>query len=145
MRPYLVLLAFLTACGDQDVQIDDTAGDDTATPGYTVDVVADGQTVSVDLSTLGTVDFEGAPVVVLPDVLDASGLSVPWSERTYDFVASDGFRPSEHSCPPLDWSVAAQGCFYPSTGNLVWDSSLGLSGCYYVDDVVTVEALALGR
>jgi hypothetical protein len=146
MRPTLVLLALLSACDDQDVNLDDTGpGDDTSASGTTVDVVADGNTASVDLSTLTTVTFEGNQVVKLPDVLDASGLTVTWSERTYDWVASDGFRPSEHDCPPLDWTTVQQGYLYPESGNLVWESALDLPGCYFVDGLATIDVLAAGR
>jgi len=134
MRPFLALLALLAACDDQDVDLDDTS-----TPGYTVDVVADGQTVPVDLSTLGTVAFEGNQVVPLPGVLAASGLNTTWSERTYDFVASDGYRPSTNDCPPVDWDAMQMGYIYPASGNVVWDKAAGLPGCYNVDETVTID------
>ncbi len=142
----LALLALLAACDEQDVHLDDThGGDDTSAHGYMVDVVADDVTVAVDLSTLATTTFEGNPAVELPDVVAASGLGVTWSERTYDFEGSDGYRPSGNDCPPVDWTAAQLGYLFPDSGNLVWDEAAGLRGCYYVDAMVIVDVQDAAR
>jgi len=137
----------LAACGDQEVKLDDTGTDDTTTTAtYEVKVVADDQEVPVDLFTLETVEFEGGQVVPVTAVLAATGLSVAWEERTYDFVAYDGYRPStKDGCDPVDYTAIQGAYLYPGSGNLVWDASLGLFGCYFVDGMVEIDALAPAR
>lgn len=154
----LPLTFIIAGCGEQKAEIDTAGGDtedtedssedsdsgdtedtdDTEIVGYPVDVTVDGTTVTVGLGGLETVNFEGGEVVTLVSVLGATDLKVSWADRYYDFLASDGFRPSEHSCPSLNYTTAQSGYLFPSSGNLVWEKSLGLSGCYFVDGVVEV-------
>lgn len=135
-RILALLPLLLAACGEQDVKIGDSA--DTAGLSWAMEVTADGQAATVDLGTLPTVDFEGNDVVKVTDVLDATGLAVTWSERTYDFVASDGYQPSTNDCPPVDYPTVQGGYFYRESGDLVWETALGLFGCYYVDGTVQI-------
>ena len=78
-------------------------------------------------------------MIPLTAVLDASGLSVTWSDRTYDFTASDGFKPSQHGCGPVDFTSVQGGYVYPLTGDLNWDEALGLRGCYFVNGAVSID------
>jgi hypothetical protein len=133
-------LTFLVACPEQEVKGDDTGADDTgADPTYEMEVVADGGSATVNLYDLDTSDFEGDTVVAVTAVLEASGLSVTWEERTYDFVASDGFTPSSRDCEPVDYSTLQNAYFYRESGNLVWDAAIEQAGCYFVDNTVTVD------
>ena len=117
-----------------------TPGDSSA-PGYQLEVAADGGSASVDLSDLAAVDLAGETVVALTAVLDASGCEVTWADRTYDFEASDGYRPSANDCGPSDWTTIQGGYIYPETGNLTWDEGLGMLGCLFVDGVVLMDVL----
>ncbi|MFH1465797.1 MAG: hypothetical protein ABIO70_15530 [Pseudomonadota bacterium] len=145
-------LALLTACPEQEVKTDDTnaEGDtdadtdaDTDTDSDTdlvrnIDVVADGASATINLYGLATATYDGDTVVAVTTVLEASALGVTWAERTYDFEASDGFKPSDRDCGPSDYTTIQGAYLYRETGNLVWDEALALPGCFYVDDVVKV-------
>jgi len=133
-KPVLLFAGFLLACNQE---VDDT--EDTDSEGYEVEVTADGGTAMVDLSTLSTTTLEGDDVVALTEILTASELSVTGADRTYDFVASDGYRPSSKDCGPVDPTTLSGGYLYPASGHLVWDAALDLAGCFFVDGVVTVE------
>ena len=77
--------------------------------------------------------------LLFDSVLQASALDLDWESLFYDFLASDGFRPSEHSCPPLNHTTVLEGHFFVSNGNLVFPDALDLAGCYYVDGVVEID------
>jgi len=133
---YLMLTCCLSGCAEQDVSLDEDTGP--AGSGYQVAVTADGETATVDLSTLSLVTREGESWVALPEILQASELPVTWSERTYDFLASDGYTPSSKECWPVDYDTVGQGYLHPASGNLDWDESAGLAGCYFVTEVVEI-------
>lgn len=144
-RFYLAFPLILVACGDQEVKPGET-GDTGATQSYLLTVDVDGQSADVDIATLATVDFGGDALVPATAVLDASGLTVTWSERTFDFLASDGYRPSDKTdCVPVDYTTLQGGYFYPESGELVWDESLGLFGCYNVKGTVAIEVQPVAR
>lgn len=135
-------LSLLLAC-DQEVSTDDTGSGDGGTPtgeGYTVTVSAAGATADVDISTLGTVQVNGETVAPLQALVQASGLAEDWAGSTWDFEASDGFRPSDRDCEPLAWETLAQGGIFLESGNLTWEDALDLPGCYYVNGVILFEA-----
>lgn len=129
------------------LRVDDVAtieAADGAATGQSVEVVYDGTSHEVDLSTLDTVDVGGAQLVVLADVVEAAELGVAVEDLVFDFVASDGFRPEDSSncvdVVPLAGSALASGFIDPVTRDLSWDEALGLPGCMGIDDVVTIEA-----
>lgn len=136
----------LVGCGDQEVEKTDTGTGDTGSEAvsYEVEVTADGNAEVVDIGTLETTTVEDADVVPVTSVLEATSLEVTWSERTYDFVASDGYRPSTKDCGPVDYTTLEGAYLYPESGNLTWSEDLGLEGCFYVDEVVTVEVQDAG-
>jgi hypothetical protein len=136
----LLPLSLLTACPKQEVTDDTgTPTDDTDTNlSRMIDVVADGSTVAVDLYDVATSTYGEDTVVAVSAVLEASALEITWAERTYDFEASDGFKPSDRDCGPVDWATLQGAYLYRETGNLVWDESLKLPGCFFVDDTVKV-------
>lgn len=144
MTRFLLLgLLGLAACGDQKVDTEDTdETEETDAPGYTIEVAAQGETAEVDLSDVSTSDLDGEQVVMIGDVLTASGLTATWADLSYDFEASDGYRPSVKGCGPVDYDTVLQAGLHPETGNLTWAESLGLEGCFYVDGVVLVDAIA---
>jgi hypothetical protein len=149
MSRFLLLLVPIVVACDQQTQtaLDDTAAStsppstSTADPGLPFVVEADGEQATVGLGTIDLVTVAGDRVVPLADVLQASGLPVTWEDRTYDFLASDDFQPSQRGCEPLGWTELEGGYAYPETGNLTWDEALGLPGCYFVNEVVTILVL----
>ncbi len=126
---------------DEDVDTGADTPDDSSALGYQLTVTVDGDSATTDLSELATTDLAGESVVALSVVLEASGFEVTWADRTYDFEASDGYRPSTNDCGPSDWAAMQGGYIFPETGNLTWDESLGIMGCLFVDGVVLVDVL----
>ena len=133
---FLALCCCLCGCAEQDVTLEEETGP--VEIGREVAVTADGETAAVGLSTIEPVTWEGEAWVSLPDVLQASELVVTWEERTYDFLASDGYTPSSRECWPVDYATLVLGYVHTESGNLDWDESAGLPGCYYVTSVVEV-------
>jgi len=143
---------------DSDVSSDSASSMDSATPtdssastdadaavqgnGVTVAVSYDGQSSTVDLGSVATSTYKESQLVKLSDLWTASKFSVDPSTLQFEFVASDGFKPSNKGCPDLSGSVLAQGYIDPTSRYLTWDEALGFKGCYSVKDVAKINAHA---
>lgn len=112
-----------------------------------VEVVYGETTVTVDLTTLATVEREGEDHVRLTDVVEAASLGVVIADLGFDFEASDGFRPSNSGncadATPLAGDQIEHGFISVSGRNLSWADDAGLPGCMNLDNVVLIEATDL--
>jgi hypothetical protein len=95
---------------------------------------------AVDLGTLQGTEDGDLCLVPLMDVVDAAGLGFDPEASYYDFMASDGFRPTQVDCVTVDATTLELGWVDRVTGTLVWDESLGLRGCYSVTKAVEIAA-----
>lgn len=94
----------------------------------------------VDLGTLTGTEDGDLCLVPLMDVVDAAGIGFDPDKSYYDFVGSDGFRPTQVECLTVDATVLEQSWVDRVTGTLVWDDSLGMRGCYSVTKAVEIAA-----
>ncbi len=135
---FLLPALLCAACGlEQDVSLDEP---ETASPaGLSVTVVREGREAEVFLNDLQPVVVDDRPVYLLRDILLAAGLGEEEiGSMRFDFEAEDGFRPSSVGCEPLEGEDLALGYLDPDGMALVWDSSLGLRGCYWVNGIVRI-------
>lgn len=130
-------LLVLAACGDDDQTVDPGGQQN---PALEVGVFHEGQSANVDLGTLSTTAYKGVSLVKLSDVWTASGFTADRTTLEFEFVASDGFKPSNKDCADLPGTVLDQGYIDPATRNLTWDEALGFQGCYSVKDTVQINA-----
>jgi hypothetical protein len=139
LRPVfaVILLSVMTltfACDD---------GDGSEDPG-SVEVVYDGNTVTVDLADVESVDLDGVEAARLSDVFEAANLGVELAALEFDFEGSDGFLSSSSSnCEalvPLSGELLTQGYIELVSRNLSWDEALGFPGCLRVDDTARILA-----
>ncbi|MFW5739659.1 MAG: hypothetical protein ACOC1F_04775 [Myxococcota bacterium] len=129
------LLLCLGCSDDQSVDPGSSGGEPAV-----LDVSYDGQSVPVDLGDLATTPYEGVELVKLSDVWAESGITADRAALAFEFVASDGFKPSNKDCEDLAGTNLDQGYIDPVSRNLTWDESLGLGGCYAVRDTVEMNA-----
>jgi len=94
----------------------------------------------VDLGTLSGTEEGDLCLVPLMDVLEEVSLGFDPSTSYYDFVAADGFRPTQVDCVTVDATILELGWVDRVTGTLVWDASLGMRGCYSVTAAVEIAA-----
>lgn len=140
----LMLLGLWTACLLSGcAQEEDLAGELT---GHTIEVVYQGETVSVDTgSVLQTDRGDGELGVLLSDLLSEALPEADLATLGFDFESSDGFRPgSRLPCKgslPVPYDKLAQGYFMPLTGSLWWDEGLGFGGCLYVEGIERIYVL----
>jgi len=134
----LLLALLCPACGlQQDVSFDEP---EAASPeGLSVTVAWGGNEAEVFLNALDPLVVEERTVYLLRDILLAAGLEEEEiGSMRFDFEAEDGFRPSSVGCEPLEGEDLALGYLDPDGMALVWDSSLGLRGCYWVSRIVRI-------
>lgn len=140
----LVLLQ-LAACGD-DQSVDNGANQNPAVDGGSdatgqiLTVSYQGQSYPINLASLATSTYKGVNLVRLSDVWVATGSAVDPTTLAFEFVSSDGFKPSAKGCADLPGSVLAQGYIDPTSRNLTWDEALGFKGCYSVKDAAQMNA-----
>jgi hypothetical protein len=156
LRVVLVLGFLVAACkrdpaGDQPSAASASVSPSTRAPAPSVAagsvrLTLGGGVATVPLAGLPTTGRAGEPKVRLADVWAAAKLASPASRLRFDFVGSDGFRPtSRPKCPErLDGSALEHGYIDAKTRSLSWDDSLGLAACYRVRDVVQIEAVERG-
>ncbi len=139
-RKWLCSLLALVCLGcglEQDVSLD--APEAAPPEGPSVSVSWDGIEAEVFLDDLDKVLVEEALVCLLWDVLVAAGLEEEEiRSMRFDFESADGFRPSRKGCDPLEDESLMLGYLDPEDMNLIWDSSLGLPGCYRVTQVARI-------
>ena len=142
-RPRRILLSLFLAltcpaCGlQQDISFDEPEA--VSPEGASVVVAWDGNEAEVFLTDLDPITVEGRSVYPLWDILLAAGLEEEEVQSMcFDFEADDGFRPSSVGCEPLEGEDLALGYLDPDGMALVWDSTLGLRGCYWVNRIVRI-------
>lgn len=137
------LLTFLfAACGsDQEVNSGNPTNpaSDSGAP-VVIQVTHQTQSVPVNLKTLPTTSYKGTTVVKLSEVWSGSKLPGDRNTLEFEFVSSDGFKPSDKGCAPLSGSVLDKGYINPTSRNVMWDESLGYRGCYSVNDAAKMNA-----
>lgn len=141
LRNVRVLLAlttaFLLAC-DQDVT------DDPTTELQSVDVVFGDQTHTVDLGDVTAVTFnDDDEHAQLSAVIAAAGITEPLTSLQVDFLAGDGFVPTNSpNCTeelvPVAGELLEQGYIHMRTRRVVWEESLGFPGCLSVSNTVQI-------
>ncbi len=137
----------LTACGD-DQTVDPGANQTPASDGgadasgVVVQVSFDGQSKTLDLGTLPTTEYKGVNLIKVSDLWTASQFGVDPATLEFEFVSTDGFKPSVKDCADLPGNVIDKGFLDPTSRNLTWDESLGYPGCYSVKEVAEMNAHA---
>jgi hypothetical protein len=122
------LLLALVACGDDDPE------DACHVDAVTLTVTYGGQTADVDLADLdGVLDGEVCRVPLV-DVVTTATLGIDLPSTYVTFEAADGFRPTQVGCSELPGTTLDDGDVDRPTGTILWDESLGLRGCYHVND-----------
>ena len=130
-----VLCSWLVGCSeDQAVDPGTNTGD-----AKSVDVVHGADSVKVFLGALSTLQYKEVDVVRLGDVWAAAFPSAVPNSLAFSFVSATGFRPSDKDCADMPGALLGSGYIEPTSGNLVWDESLGLRGCYSVRETVRIE------
>ena len=130
-----VLCSLLAGCSeDQAVDPGTNTGD-----AKSVDVVHGADSVKVSLGTLSTLQYKEVDVVRLGDVWTAAFPSTDPNGLAFSFVSASGFRPSDKDCADMPGPLLGNGYIEPVSGNLVWDESLGLRGCYSVRETARME------
>lgn len=118
-----------------------------ASIGPFVDIIFDGETTTVDLGQATVVNFEGNDAVALTEVIELAEIGVATADLSFDFLASDGYRPSENvncsSIMPIAGDQLGDAFIRLANRNLVWNPSAGLPGCAYVNDLAQIDALSL--
>lgn len=107
-----------------------------------IEVTFEGQSVPVDLGNVTTSTYKDVELVKLSDLWEASGIATDRTTLAFEFVASDGFKPSVKDCEDVPGDVLDRGYVDPATRNLTWDESLGYGGCYSVRETVQMNARA---
>jgi len=145
MKTWLCALLVLLcqACGlEQDISFDEPGASPPEGPYVTV--LWGGNEDVVFLDSLDKVLFEERSVCLLWDVLLEAGLEEEQIlSMRFDFEGQvegeDPYRPSQRGCEPLAGEILARGYLDPEeNGLLIWDSDLGLRGCYSVRGTVLI-------
>jgi len=140
VAPLLGFLLFAVAGMSASAGCQDGTELDPCDPSRAVSVkVTHGQdSGSVDLGMLSGDRQADYCLVPLSDVVGAAHLGMDVAGSFYDFVAQDGFQPTQVECALIDGDTLAHGSVDMGTGTLVWDESLGLRGCYSVIHAVEI-------
>jgi hypothetical protein len=126
----LLPTSILWGCGGLAIDDDD---DDDAVDGYEVVVTFDGDTATVILDELETIDVDGTVSVALTEVADAAGVDAP-EGYTYGFEAYDGYAMDGYT-----WDQVSQASLAQEAGDLQWPEELGMEGADSVNGVVSIE------
>jgi len=122
----------ILACGSDQV-----IGSTDLSPGKpdpTLVVQFEEQSVDVDLRTIETSNYKGLNLVGLVRAWERAKFEADINTLVFEFVGSEGFRPSSKDCDNLPGTQLNGGYIDPISRKLVWDESLGLRGCYSVSD-----------
>jgi hypothetical protein len=135
---FLILAGTCLACGlEQDISFDEPEAP--LPEGPFVAVLWEENEVQVFLEDLDRIVIEDNLVCLLWDILLGAGLEEDdILSMRFDFESKDGFRPSAKGCAPLEGETLAFGYLDPETLNLLWDSGLGLRGCYWVTETARI-------
>jgi len=130
----LVSLALAVGCGGLAEDDDD---DDDASQSYELSVQFGASEETVDLFDLDTEDWNGAPAVSLPDVLDAAGVGDP-SAYTYGFTAYDDYMKDG-----VTWDKAEVAVLIQESGDLEFPDEAEMESAYFVKGVVDIALTEL--
>jgi hypothetical protein len=134
----VALLALQACSSDQSV---DPGSTTVPEGGASFQVNYQSQSVDLDLSALAKTDYKGAGLVKLADVWTASKIAADRTTLEFEFVASDGFKPSNKAnCGDLPGTVLDKGYIDPLSRKLIWDETIGLAGCYAVKNTIKMNA-----
>ncbi len=136
--PYTLALVVVACSSNQSV--DPGAGDGSAAAAAALSVSYQGRSIAVELGTVAPSSYKGVDLVKLSDAWTSSQIAADHTTLEFEFVGSDGFRPSSKGCVDLAGSVLDQGYIDPTSRNLTWDEGLGMRGCYSVIDTVQMNA-----
>jgi hypothetical protein len=139
----LASLCFAPASCDQSVDKGNGTGD------AQVEVTYGGESRTVALDGLATATLAGKTVVALDVIIAEAGFDASLEGLWLDFVADDGFSPSQGAyCPPsiipVKGTLAGKGGLEVKTRNLLWDTALEFPGCMHVDGVATIKLSGTG-
>lgn len=148
-----LLAASFAACDEQTVDPGDTSAVTSATGATTsgssmvdpvnITLVHGTDQIVVDLAQLDTVMVKGAIAVPLEAVW-AKGALADENTVTFDFEGDDGFHPSQKpACKAfITPAQLAHGYITPDSSRvLIWEDSLGFSGCYFVKGLKTMTGV----
>ena len=141
-------LILFSACESSDQDVDPGINQNPAIEGgtdgngVTLQVSYLSDSVPVDLGTIATSSYKGVNLVKLSDVWTVSQIAANRATLEFEFVSSDGFKPSNKGCADLSGEVLDKGYIDPMSQNLTWDESLGFEGCYSVKAAVQMNAHA---
>ena len=116
---------------------EETGSNTTPYIGPSITVQYAGQAVEVDIGSIETSIYKGKELVRLSDVWDSSRIDADRQNLFFEFVGSDGFKPSDRGCDDVPGTALDRGYINPMSRKLTWEESLGFYGCYSVS--VTVE------
>lgn len=112
-------------------------------PAGTVVLSVDGREFPLVLAELPKTMFKETEVVSLSALWTASGVKTTTAGFVFDFVGTDGFRPSSRDkCKTevFDAEDFAKGYIELASQRLTWDDDRGFSGCAFVSGLTRVEA-----
>jgi hypothetical protein len=137
-----------SGCSSSDQTVDPGNNQNPATDGgadgsgVTIQVSYQSQAVPVDLGAIATSTWKGVNLVKLSDVWTSSQIASDRATLEFEFVADDGFKPSNKGCADLPGDALDRGYIDPASRNLIWDESLGFKGCYSVKNAAQMNAHA---
>ncbi len=143
---WVVILCIISACSQSEDEDEFQDDDDDTQADFTLSV--DGQDLDVSLSLVTTQAWEGMDAVNLAELVDAvlsQDSALPSRDSLeFDFVAADGFHPSDVGCEPLAGSALSDGFIEVNSKNLMWNEAAQMRGCYSVDNLAGLIAEPLG-
>jgi hypothetical protein len=114
-----------------------------------VEIHYGGESVTVDPKGLPTSTLYDETVVLLSELIEASGFELDLSSVTLDFEGSDGYRPgAKGSCSdhlPAPGERADQGGISLATSELLWAPELAMDKCAAVKLVAHIWAEPVGQ
>lgn len=112
-------------------------------PAGTVVLRIEGTDIPLTLADLPHTMFKDTEVVSLTAIWTAAAVRTPYAAYVFDFVGTDGFRPSSRDkCKTVvfDGATFAKGYVELASQRLTWDDDLGFSGCAFVTGLTRIEA-----
>jgi len=145
----LMLVVLLLGCDqstEEEAKDDDEDNGDGGAAAADLTLEIGGQSVGIAFSEVTISEVEGFQAVNLGELVDLGfskgDVSGKRKDYFFDFEGSDGFKPSMKDCDPLPGDTLDDGYIDTDSGNMFWDTSLGLGGCYSVDEVAKIHAIA---